>query len=284
MSSSRKVDTAKLPKARPNYVLLLLGLALASVLVVVYVTRHSVFPPPIQAVIIAVSMVLILYGIYPVPAIRGAFGELSVAGPAALGVFIFLFVWKSLAATDDRRYVVIQNFQDLKLNTAEFPDGTAVTLLDVVTLSDNRLTSKLNEFRSAIKRGGISTDAEAEVLLHDFYKKIIQSLNFGAKESDAMSLFSRYLASANAVDKDWTELVMQVSKTQSNPQDYIKRVKREPFAIVKIREGNSIKIGLVLPGIPLGISDKEYLVPIIANPYLTGTRGIQEAIVLQVDK
>lgn len=288
MANTGNDAAASLPPAKPNFLLLMLGMVLAAAPVVEYVARQTTFPPPIQALLIAGAMVLVLYGIYPVPAMAGTFGRLSVAGPAALGLFIFLFVWKSLAISPDRQFLVVQNLQDGQLNTAQFPGGATVTLLDVDSLSDSKLASILDAVRSAIVRGGNGSAGDVMRLLRSFYGEIVQSLNFGtARQADAMKLFDDYQADsgdAEGIDARWQELVTQIAAAQSNPQNYLKRVKREPFAIVKINEGGKIRLELVLPGKQLVVNATKYSVPVIANPALTVTRGIQEALVIQLQE
>jgi hypothetical protein len=270
------------PGTSPNYFLLLLGLALAAILVSAYLITKSILPPPLQALLIAGAMVLILYGIYPVPAIKGTFGKLHVAGPAALGLFIFLFVWKGLSVTTDRQFLVLQTLQDSKLNSAPLPEGATITLLDVDSLDDSKLVSVLDSIQSAIMRTGISK-TEADPILAELYKRIIQSLDFGAKVTEALKLLPLYNAGNPDVDRKWAELVTQVGAQQPNPDNYHKRVRREPFAIVQVKDGARSRVDLVLPGVPIQIGGRSYRVPIIANPSLTVTRGIQEAIVLQLE-
>ena len=69
---------------RPNWALLILGLVFALILVFSYFVQKTIYPAPIQALLIASAMVLLLFGMYPVPAMKGKFGRLSVAGPMPL--------------------------------------------------------------------------------------------------------------------------------------------------------------------------------------------------------
>jgi len=282
MNSNTGTSTAPLSQVRPNFLLIALGIVFATVPVAAFVAFETILPPPLQALLISGAMVLILYGLYPVPAMQGTFGKLSVAGPAAIGIFVFLFVWNSLAITSDRRYLVLRNVTDSQLNTRLLPNGASVTLLDVDSLSDDKLVSVLDAVKEAIRRGHPSNANEIDQQLEALYRELIQFLTFASKQSSAMELFQRYRAGDSKVDDDWEALVKQVAMQQSNPQNYLKRIKREPFALVTIEQRGKSHLELVLPGKPMVIGGQSYSVPIIANPALTVSRGIEEAIVIQL--
>lgn len=271
-------------QVKPNYTLLFFGFVFGFLLVVINLIQRNVLQAPMQALLISISLVLILYGMYPVPEMRAGFGTLSVVGPAAVGIFIFLFVWKSLLVAETRRYIVLQNIQDPALSSGVFPDGTAITLLDVLSLSTENLMEPLEKLKVAIKKAGTVDSGSMAQKQKEFFESIIEEMKFGAKESQAKNLFDIYEKHPEEVNEKWKKLVEGTAGECANKKEFLTRIKHQPFAVVKIREGGDFRVELVLPEKVLVVNGREYAIPVIANPPLKVTRGIQESIVILVDK
>jgi len=257
----------------------MLGFVFAVILVFSYFVQKIIYPAPIQALLIAGAMVLLLFGMYPVPAMKGKFGRLSVAGPAALGLFIFLFVWKSLqVSTPQHGLIVLQD------STLRLADGSTLKLIDVDTFSDTNLTSTLDALKNSIQIDGY-VDNEKK-LQKKFFSELISSLGFGGSQTAAVALMESYdspTSNLDNINNNWGELVEQASNIvgDNNRINFKKRVRREPFAIVQIRHGDTNELQLVRPGKPLVINGEKYDVLVIANPSLTVVRYIKEAIVIK---
>ena len=278
ITQNKRPSTLK--EISPNYVLIIIGIILGLILLALSLIRGLTLQPPYQAMFIAVSLVLVLYGLYPVPAMRAKFGTLSVIGPAAIGLFVFLFVWRSLY-TAERKFVLLQDAPDQSLSRVKLADGSAVTLLDVDSLSDDKLTSILNKLRKTIDNSHPKDAAEAEKYFDNIFSQLIKHMEFGNNESKAIEILRAYKSGREDVDAQWAELIKQIAQSTSNSKDYIKFINREPFALVKVEEGSKVHLDLVLPNGQLVINGHEYLVPVIANPSLAVTRGLYEAIVIQ---
>lgn len=278
ITQNERPSTSK--KISPNYVLIIIGIILGLILLALSLIPGLTLQPPYQAMFIAVSLALVLYGLYPVPAMRAKFGTLSVIGPAAIGLFVFLFVWRSLY-TAERKFVLLQDAPDQSLSRVKLADGSAVTLLDVDSLSDDKLTSILNKLRKTIDNSHPKDAAEAEKYFDDIFSQLIKHMEFGNNESKAIEILRAYKSGREDVDAQWAELIKQIAQSTSNSKDYIKFINREPFALVKVEEGSKVHLDLVLPNGQLVINGHEYRVPVIANPSLAVTRGLYEAIVIQ---
>ncbi|HEX8567813.1 MAG TPA: hypothetical protein VF648_19390 [Pyrinomonadaceae bacterium] len=276
-------ETLEANQTKPNYILLGLGIAIGLLLLILSVVTAVVLPIVYQALFIAVSLTLILYGLYPVPRMRAKFGNLAVVGPAALGLFVFLFVWKSLYIAE-RKFILLQNAADQSLSRVNLPDGSALTLLEVDSLADDKLASILNSLKTTIDISHPKDSADAERYFEDFYKRLIKHMEFGNKETKAIEIFRSY-KSGNVADKEvdaqWAELVKQVAQGTGNSENYIKKIKREPFALIRVEAAGKTNLDLVLPGEQLTVNGREYPVPVIANPALSVTKKIYEAIVIQ---
>jgi len=202
-----------------------------------------------------------------------------VAGPAALGLFIFIFVWKGLQISTPQHGLIV-----LKNSTLRLADGSTVTLIDVDTFFDTNLTSTLDALKNSIQIAG-NVDDEKK-LQKEFFSELIGSFGFGGSQTAAAALMESYGSQTSNLDninKSWGELV-EIASTlggDNNRNNFKKRVRREPFAIVQIKHGRTGELQLVRPGKPWVINGEKYDVLVIANPSLAVVRNVQEAIVIK---
>lgn len=185
-----------------------------------------------------------------------------------------------LGQSDNGQFIVLQVAPEGNLNSARLSELSVVELVDVDSLSDSEVASVLDKMRKHIS--GIVGEQESTSTLEKFFLRIVRSLDFGpAGEAEASKIFSSYIQNKPDVDDQWGDLVRSLSKKAAVPKNFAKRVKVEPFALLKITEDKTARIELVLPTERIKTGGKTYSVPVIANPSLTATRGIHEAIVLQ---
>jgi len=182
----------------------------------------------------------------------------------------------------EQRFLVLQNTGSHDLNSAELPDGSTVRLMNVDSLSDDRLVTVLNDLRESILHGDSAEGDEADGQLEKFYLELTEYFGFGARHEAALDLFQAFLGGAPDVDERWEQLVNDIAKQRSDPQDFIQRIREEPFAIVQVGEKGGSRLALALPDRQLQIGDHSYAVPVIANPALEISRGITEAIVIEM--
>lgn len=262
---------------RPNYWLILIGLVLAAVALLL---RGQMATPLSLAFFFAVSLTFLLYGLYPVSAVaKGAFGKLQLVGPAALGVFLFLTVWRLLLPSGMPEFIVLQN-TDARLRSHELPGGDEITLIDVDSLTDDgKIGGVLRDINETLNIGDYDS-AQFHPDLKAVFGQTLVPLRFGPARKTALDLVDRY-AQGETIDNDWKALVAELASQSNDEESFLNRVDRSPFAILKIEENGDFRIEVLTPKGQLRVGNERFGVPIIANPREPVTGQILEAVVLQ---
>ena len=212
--------------AGPNYKLIGIGFLLLIILLIIVLKGVSL-DPPYQALFIALPMTLILYGIYPPAKLKATFGPLSVVGPAAVGIFLFIFVWNKQADLKDKqaeleaakqatRFVVLQINSNADLNNTTLPNNIKVTLLDVDSLDDTKLAEILSKMKNKIMDEG-KEEKEVNRLIEQFFTDIIKCLNFPL-EGEAINICQDFIKN-NAdpnINNKWASLVQKIKEGKGN--------------------------------------------------------------------
>jgi len=283
---------------KPNYTLLAIGVAL----IVLHVfSRTQVESSPVaSAAIISLGMTLALYGVYPLKVMRGTFsgilGTLVVAGPAALGVFIFFVSWHSLAAdllaiekarlaeatalsrADD---VLILLVADPTLNK-RVVNQEQVALVDVDSFQPDRISGVVQRLVQKLAGAGIprrTIAVRARTLLLALTEKLYAPAGYQTQLLHAIDLA---LAGGGDADMIWAAAIVGARNSLgARGDEFLERVKKLPFALVVVSKEKSLRAEILSEGDRLHLGGYDYHVPVIANPKQAVVRNLAEAIVLK---
>lgn len=285
--------------AKPNYVLLVIGIAL--VLVQIFVVSGRIQSPVANAALLALGVTLALYGVYPVSVMNGEFtgllGKLAVTGPAALGLFVFAYTLHSLndeakqqrelsvalkaAERADDVVLLTTSTSDRRHNSSTI-DNMTIRLLDVDSFADERITQVVDKLDSTLQNNGVSNEGERHKELRRLLASVIPHLRLGQPhQAKALAAVDAYLSGKPGSNKIWAAAVAEAAADAADPEQVVNRVKRLPFAVMKVTERSKQPRFLALSErSQISIGSRTYDVPVIANPAKRYVPDLEEAIVL----
>lgn len=232
--------------------------------------------PALGALLFALGFALVLFGAFPDPkTARGKTLGFRLAGPVAIAILTFLLLRQQLVP-GMRGYVVLQNASSAQLRNATLSGVGTVSLLDVDSFSDDKLKGVLDQLNRTLGRPSL------EVLISRVDEHLV-ALGFGERERQSAADLVRLHAQgahATMIDRAWATLVDSAAIWTQD--ELLKdRIKKQPFAVIEIADSAGTRREIVTAGEALVVGGRRFSVPIIANPAMKSTRGIEEAIVLQ---
>ena len=276
--------------APPNYILLVIGIAL--VLLQVFLVGDRIASPVGNAALVALGVTLALYGIYPVSVMSGEFsgplGKLAVAGPAAIGVFVFVFVFKTLSDEAEQRrsadkiddVVLLTASATAKQHNSRLIKDETVRLLDVDSVDDDRISPVIDRLLQIAQSNGVAPD-EAKKQVRMLIASFVPQLRLGQPyQNRAMAAVDRYLADEDGANEMWQKAVADAAAASASKEQIEGRVKRLPFATLALIKGEQRRILLVSEGSRLVVGGKSFDIPVIANPTKRYMPNLEEAVVL----
>lgn len=281
--------------AKPNYILLVIGLAL--VLVQILAVSGRVESPVANATLLGLGITLALYGVYPVSVMNGEFtgplGRLAVAGPAALGLFVFAYTLMALRDESKQQKELTayrQASEDVVLLTTSVRDtrhnsrtigGTTIKLLDVDSFADDRVTHIVDQLDSTLQTGGITDEKARQEKVRNLLASVIPHLRLGQPyQARALAAVDLYLKGEGGANAAWKTVVAEAAADADVPEQVINRVKKLPFAIIEITEATGPRFLALSERGQVPVGSRMYDVPVIANPARRYVPNLEEGIVL----
>jgi hypothetical protein len=294
-----KRDAAGKIAAKPNYILLAIGLVL--VLLQTLVVSGRVQSPVANATLLALGITFALYGVYPVSIMNGEFtgplGKLAVSGPAALGLFLFAYVLHSLNDEAQQQQKlkaalsIAERANDIVLLTTSTTDqrhnsrmigDTTIRLLDVDSFADERITQVIDKLDSTLQNNGVSNEKERKQEVRRLLASVTPHLRLGQPyQAQALAAVDAYLRGQTGANTAWEAAIANAAANAADPRQVNNRVKKLPFAVMKVTEKSKQPsfIALSESG-QLTVGLRTYGLSVIANPAKRYMPNLEEAIVL----
>jgi len=287
--------------AKPNYILLSMGLAL--VLVQILAVSGHVQSPVANATLLSLGITLALYGVYPVSIMSGEFtgllGKLAVTGPAALGLFVFAYTLNSLneeaKKQDDLAIarMAVEHADDIvtlttstndRRHNSRKIDGTTIRLLDVDSFADERITQVVDQLDSTLQNSGLSNEQERRQEIRRLLATVIPHLRLGQPhQAGALASIDTYLMGQPGANNAWKEAIAASAADAPVPTQVVNRVKKLPFAVLKITDKSNSRFLALTESSQISVGSRIYDLPVIANPAKRYVPNLEEAIVLTAE-
>lgn len=226
VSKPHKMAGLKMKYGQENLVLLGVGLCLLFVapLYAKLVPAGSRLLEAALAAMIALAVTIVLWSLFPNPtAMTGKFGLTKLIGPAALGVMLLFWFWRTAGP---QLYLVEKGQNGVRIGS------THLIVADVSTLPDSRLCNRISDLRPNLWGDELAVA----------FQKVANAHGVPGEKNEVMNLVKECVAATSGayapIDAKWIELLYT--------QDGVlaKRLDREPFAVLKVNG----RIELVTPG------------------------------------
>jgi hypothetical protein len=272
---------------KPNYILLAVGL----ILVAAEVSTAILHPlsGPSHALLIALAVTVTLYGLFPVDLIKGEFkgviGNLVVAGPAAMGLFVFLVMLPLVDKASvpcSNGYVVLFASNNTELST-RIIGKTKVRLLDVDSFSESEITLTLTKLMETVSRSGIVTSDKGRAEQRRIALQMLDAIQLTPRfYNRARALLSSYFGGHTDVDEDWKQQTGDMKKAGNSPEvkQSLDRLKKQPFAFFIV--GRETTLQVVTDSSSLRVEGSRLDVPVIANPARKVNPRLEEAVIIKL--
>jgi hypothetical protein len=226
VSKPRKMAGLKVKYGQENLVLLGVGLCLLMVapLYARMLPAGSRLLEAALAAEIALAVTIVLWSLFPKPtAMTGTFGLTKLIGPAALGVMLLFWFWRT---EGPQLYLVEKGQNGIRIGL------NRLVVVDVSTLPDKRLCGRISDLRSSLWGDELAVA----------FQKVANAHGVPGEKNEVMNLVKECVAATSdahgPIDAKWIKLLHTADGALA------KRLDREPFAVLSV---NGL-IELVTPG------------------------------------